>query len=40
MLRLGSCVLGLKGQCEVDLPGGQVAKTLLSQCRGPKFDPW
>ena len=22
------------------LPGGSVAKTLSSQCRGPGFDPW
>ena len=22
-----------------DFPGGPVAKTLHSQCRGPKFDP-
>ena len=36
MLRLDSYALGLKGQCEVDLPGGLVAKTLRSQCRGSK----
>ena len=23
-----------------DFPGGPVAKTLNSQCRGPGFDPW
>ena len=23
-----------------DFPGGPVAKTLLSQCRGPELDPW
>ena len=23
-----------------DFPGGPVSKTLCSQCRGPKFDPW
>ena len=23
-----------------DFPGGPVAKTLCSQCRGPGFDPW
>ena len=23
-----------------DFPGGPVAKTLRSQCRGPGFDPW
>ena len=23
-----------------DVPGGPVAKTLSSQCRGPRFDPW
>ena len=23
-----------------DLPGGPVAKTLHSQCRGPGFSPW
>ena len=23
-----------------DFPGGSVAKTLCSECRGPGFDPW
>ena len=23
-----------------DFPGGPVAKTLSSQCKGPRFDPW
>ena len=23
-----------------DFPGGPVAKTPRSQCRGPAFDPW
>ena len=23
-----------------DCPGGPAAKTLCSQCRGPRFDPW
>ena len=23
-----------------DFPGGPVAKTLYSQCSGPRFDPW
>ena len=23
-----------------DFPGGPVAKTLRSQCRGPRFNPW
>ena len=23
-----------------DVPGGPVVKTLRSQCRGPRFDPW
>ena len=23
-----------------DFPGGPAAKTLSSQCRGPRFDPW
>ena len=23
-----------------DLPGGPVAKTVSSQCKGPGFDPW
>ena len=23
-----------------DLPGGPVAKTPYSQCRGPEFNPW
>ena len=26
--------------CLRDFPCGQVAKTPLSQCRGPRFDPW
>ena len=25
---------------EGEPPGGVVAKTLHSQCRGPGFDPW
>ena len=25
---------------ERDFPGGPVAKTPHSQCRGPGFDPW
>ena len=25
---------------EGDFPGGPVAKTPCSQCRGPGFDPW
>ena len=24
----------------LDFPGGPVAKTLRSQCRGLRFDPW
>ena len=24
----------------VDFPDGPVAKTLCSQCRGPRFNPW
>ena len=23
-----------------DFPGGPIAETLNSQCRGPTFDPW
>ena len=23
-----------------DAPGGQGARTLCSQCKGPRFDPW
>ena len=23
-----------------DFPGGPAAKTLCSQCRGPRFNPW
>ena len=23
-----------------DFPGGAMDKTLHSQCRGPRFDPW
>ena len=34
-LKLGGVVAGY-GDC----PGGPVAKTLCSQCRGPGFDPW
>ena len=26
--------------CDGDFPGGPVAKTPHSQCRGPGFDPW
>ena len=25
---------------EGDFPGGPMAKTLCSQCRVPRFDPW
>ena len=30
----------LKIYCIRDFPGGPVAKTLRSQCRGPGFDSW
>ena len=30
----------LKEKHDWGFPGGPVAKTLLSQCRGPRFDPW
>ena len=30
----------LKCQQVMGLPGGPVAKTLKTQCRGPGFDPW
>ena len=33
-------VCGLKEHTFRDFPGGPVAKTLHSQCRGPRFDPW
>ena len=26
--------------CNGDFPGGPMAKTVNSQCRGPGFDPW
>ena len=26
--------------CSWDFPGGPVARTVCSQCRGPGFDPW
>ena len=32
--------LGIKRERLWDCPGGPVAKTLHSQCRGPGFDPW
>ena len=32
-------VLGLNANLR-DFPGGSVAKTLCSQCRGSGFDPW
>ena len=25
---------------EIVFPGGPLAKTLSSQCRGPRFNPW
>ena len=32
------------GECEThrkwDFPGGPMAKTPHSQCRGPRFNPW
>ena len=30
----------MKSELYWDFPGGQVAKTACSQCRGPRFDPW
>ena len=33
-------VCGLKEHTFRDFPGGPVAKTLHSQCRGPGFNPW
>ena len=41
-LRLGtakSSTQSYKNTCQ-DFPGGPVAKTPSSQCRGPGFDPW
>ena len=29
-----------KGRKKTDFPGGPVAKTPYSQCRGPGFNPW
>ena len=31
---------GEKEKQERDFPGGPVAKSLRSPCRGPGFDPW
>ena len=28
------------GKAGEEFPGGSVAKTLCSQCRGPGLDPW
>ena len=30
----------LQGKKEGDFPGGPVANTPQSQCRGPEFNPW
>ena len=30
----------MKSELYWDFPGGQVAKTACSQCRGPRLDPW
>ena len=30
----------MKTELGGDFPGGPVAKTLHSHCRGPRFDPW
>ena len=30
----------MKKEAKWDFPGGPVAKTNHSQCRGPGFDPW
>ena len=30
----------MKNQRIGDFPGGPVAKTPSSQCKGPDFDPW
>ena len=30
----------IEGCVKRDFPGGPVAKTPHSQCRGPRFDPW
>ena len=30
----------LKSECTGDFPGGPVAKTRRSPCRGPRCDPW
>ena len=40
-----SSIAGLLGEPaskggERDFSGGPVAKSLCSQCRGPRFDPW
>ena len=39
VLLLSICLKELKAGCQ-DFPGGPVAKTLCSPCRGPGFDPW
>ena len=38
-LLVASYTSGLKREVR-DFPGGPVGKTLHSQCRRPKFDPW
>ena len=35
-----SSLMPLYNQSPRDFPGGPVAKTLCSQCKGPGFNPW
>ena len=37
---LGTSVYGVLASSLRDFPGGPVAKTPCSQCRGPEFNPW
>ena len=37
---LTSLLVQVKKPVPRDFPGGPVVKTLHSQCRGPRFDPW
>ena len=36
----GGLLLLYQKAMERDFPAGLVVKTLRSQCRGPRFDPW
>ena len=43
ILRVRSCMylkMWFKAEAQRDFPGGLVAKSLSSQCQGPRFKPW